>query len=64
MQVIFQFRLSHEQVGKMQFMKQCSHEADFCQQISSLLDQGETIFGNMINLTLKNRQIGRNMNSA
>ena len=35
-------------------LDQCSHGADFFQQISDLLELGEIIFGNMVNIALEN----------
>ena len=35
-------------------MGQCSHAADFFQQISDLLEQGQIFFGNMVNIALEN----------
>ena len=33
---------------------QCSHYADFFQQIGDLLEQGQIIFGNIVNKALEN----------
>ena len=35
-------------------LKQCSHQADFFQQIGDLSEQGQIIFGNIVNVGLEN----------
>ena len=35
-------------------LEQCSHLADFFQPVSDLLEQGQMIFGNMVNIASEN----------
>ena len=39
---------------KRNMSQQCSHQANFFQRISDLLEQGQTIFGNIVNKALEN----------
>ena len=48
-----QWKLRHHAVS-FTTVDQCSHKADFFQRISDLFEQGQVIFGNIVNIALEN----------